>query len=348
MINEKLRELRLSRGLTQDEVAEYLGVSSQSVSKWERGLLSPDIKLLPRLAVLYKTSIDSLFDMEAYWDEQHTSDFMSRVAALAEKGDREGVFSAYIAQIEMMPDHFEYYVNIMVFILRRKMFDSIYVGRLIKLTDYAERNCHDDDIRNEIHRLMLQICSSSVNPEYREKGRKYYLQLSKLKHSREIYASFVMEGDEYREQLKRNIMYCVDVAECAIRQMIRSEMSAEEKLFYYKKAAGLYETVTDGRYAGVYNTALLCNYAQIVLILSKSEKNEEAQIYTEKLIAGLEQIADGKFKSDPSPFSPIDNSDKMMSPERQCAMLIRDIIDREAFKAHREKLISLMERMLKN
>ncbi len=348
MINEKLRELRLSRGLTQDEVAEYLGVSSQSVSKWERGLQSPDIKLLPMLAVLYRTSIDSLFNMESFWDEKHKNDFLSRTLELSKKGDQKGVFSAYVSEIEMMPDHFEYYVNIMLFVLRCKMFEDQYIRRLIKFTDYADLHCNDDDIRNEIHRLMLQICSSSENSEYRDKGKKYYLQLSKLRHSREIYARFVMDGNEYREQLKRNIMYCVDVAECAIRQMIRSEMSAEEKLFYYKKAAGLYETVTDCRYAGVYNTALLCNYAQIALLLTNLENNYEAQIYTEKLIAGLEQIADGKFKSDPSPFSPIDHSDKMMSPERQCAMLIRDIIDREAFKAHREKLISLMERMLKN
>ena len=49
-LKNKLKELRISRNMTQEAVAEYLGVSSQTVSKWERGLLSPDIYLLPKIA----------------------------------------------------------------------------------------------------------------------------------------------------------------------------------------------------------------------------------------------------------------------------------------------------------
>ena len=42
-LKDQLKELRAARGMTQETVAEELGVSSQTVSKWERGLLSPDI-----------------------------------------------------------------------------------------------------------------------------------------------------------------------------------------------------------------------------------------------------------------------------------------------------------------
>ena len=37
-LNNKLKELRISRNMTQEAVAEHLGVSSQTVSKWERGV----------------------------------------------------------------------------------------------------------------------------------------------------------------------------------------------------------------------------------------------------------------------------------------------------------------------
>ncbi len=93
-LNEKLRELRIAEKLTQAEAAEFLGVSTQSVSKWERGLLSPDIHLLPKIAVLYKTSIDAIFEMEFYWDEQHKSDFRNRIRELLAKGDNAGVYRA--------------------------------------------------------------------------------------------------------------------------------------------------------------------------------------------------------------------------------------------------------------
>lgn len=49
----KLQKLRHAKGWTQETVAERLGVTAQTVSKWERGLLSPDISLLPKIALLY-------------------------------------------------------------------------------------------------------------------------------------------------------------------------------------------------------------------------------------------------------------------------------------------------------
>ena len=58
-LKNKLKELRISRNMTQEAVADHLGVSSQTVSKWERGLLSPDIALLPKIALLFKCSINS-------------------------------------------------------------------------------------------------------------------------------------------------------------------------------------------------------------------------------------------------------------------------------------------------
>ena len=51
-IAENLRKLRKEKNLTQEVVAEMLGVSAQSVNKWERGDTLPDITLLPALANL--------------------------------------------------------------------------------------------------------------------------------------------------------------------------------------------------------------------------------------------------------------------------------------------------------
>ena len=59
-LKNKLKELRIAHGMTQEAVAERLGISSQTVSKWERGLLFPDITLLPKIALLFKCSIDCL------------------------------------------------------------------------------------------------------------------------------------------------------------------------------------------------------------------------------------------------------------------------------------------------
>ena len=49
-LSENLKKYRILKNLTQEDVAGYLGITPQSVSKWERGESYPDITLLPALA----------------------------------------------------------------------------------------------------------------------------------------------------------------------------------------------------------------------------------------------------------------------------------------------------------
>ena len=51
---------RKEKGITQDELAAYMGVSKASVSKWETGQSYPDITFLPQLAAYFNISIDDL------------------------------------------------------------------------------------------------------------------------------------------------------------------------------------------------------------------------------------------------------------------------------------------------
>ena len=55
-----MKTLRKQRGLTQEQIAETLGVSCQAISKWETGGSFPDISLLPVIADYYGVSIDYL------------------------------------------------------------------------------------------------------------------------------------------------------------------------------------------------------------------------------------------------------------------------------------------------
>ena len=59
-INEQIAALRKKKGITQENLAQALGVTNQSVSKWESGQCCPDIQLLPELAKYFEVSIDEL------------------------------------------------------------------------------------------------------------------------------------------------------------------------------------------------------------------------------------------------------------------------------------------------
>ena len=62
-IGNKIKQLRISRSITQDAMAQYLGVTPQAVSKWERGVTTPDIALLPNISAYFGVTIDELFAM---------------------------------------------------------------------------------------------------------------------------------------------------------------------------------------------------------------------------------------------------------------------------------------------
>jgi len=61
-IGTKIKELRKQRGITQEQLANSIGISFQAVSKWENNLALPDISLAPILASYFGVSMDELFD----------------------------------------------------------------------------------------------------------------------------------------------------------------------------------------------------------------------------------------------------------------------------------------------
>ena len=62
-LGKKIKQLRLKARLTQEQLADKLGIGAQSVSKWENAVAMPDISTLPLLAEIFGVSIDDLFDL---------------------------------------------------------------------------------------------------------------------------------------------------------------------------------------------------------------------------------------------------------------------------------------------
>ena len=59
-IGKKIKSLRISKGLTQEELSEQLYVTPQAISKWERGLGYPDISQIVPIAKIFGVSTDDL------------------------------------------------------------------------------------------------------------------------------------------------------------------------------------------------------------------------------------------------------------------------------------------------
>lgn len=64
MLNERIRLLRISRNLSQVELAKKLNVSKQSVSNWENDNILPSIEMLVELAKFFSVSTDYLLGLD--------------------------------------------------------------------------------------------------------------------------------------------------------------------------------------------------------------------------------------------------------------------------------------------
>ena len=282
-LKDKLKELRLSHKMTQESVADYLGVTSQTVSKWERGLLSPDIALLPKIAGLYRCSIDSLFSMDAVWGMEHQEEFLKTISMYRRRNDWAGEYEAWMREIELNPDRYENYVKVMLAVVLRKDFTDDKVKRMLSLAERVETCCTDDTLRNEMYRVMVALCAESQEEEIKKKAEYYYNKLPFFIHSREMYARYVMEGEAYHRQVKETLTYMVSQAEVSVRQLITPDMPPRQQLFYYEKAAGLYEVLLDGRYGGIWEGALVWDYMHCASLLVELDRHSEADAYMKKI-----------------------------------------------------------------
>ena len=85
-LGSNLFNARKKRGLSQEETAEKLGVSRQTISKWELDETLPDIRQSKRLASLYGLSLDELIELD--WDIREIQEAIDRTnEAAAEKID---------------------------------------------------------------------------------------------------------------------------------------------------------------------------------------------------------------------------------------------------------------------
>lgn len=78
-IGQNIRYLRLQRNMTQREFAQSLCVSVAAISRWENEVCYPDITLLPTIAKLLNTSIDSLFFNQVVNETIHNEVYERRI-----------------------------------------------------------------------------------------------------------------------------------------------------------------------------------------------------------------------------------------------------------------------------
>lgn len=102
-INQIIREKRKALSFTQEQIADFLGVSTPAVNKWEKGSTYPDITLLPALARLLKIDLNTLLSFHDDLTEIEIENFVHEVDQTVQERGYDAAFQKAIDKIQEYP-----------------------------------------------------------------------------------------------------------------------------------------------------------------------------------------------------------------------------------------------------
>lgn len=103
-MNLILREKRKEMGFTQEQIAEYLGVSTPAVNKWEKGTTYPDISTLPALARLLNVDLNTLLCFDEGLSEQEIGHFCNKIVDTIHKSGFESGLAMAMEKVQQYPN----------------------------------------------------------------------------------------------------------------------------------------------------------------------------------------------------------------------------------------------------
>ncbi len=102
-INQIIREKRKELSLTQEQIAELLGVSTPAVNKWEKGSTYPDITLLPALARLLRIDMNTLMSFHEDLTDIEIENFVNEIDKVVQEQNYKTAFQMAIDKIHEYP-----------------------------------------------------------------------------------------------------------------------------------------------------------------------------------------------------------------------------------------------------
>ncbi len=211
-IGDTIKHLRKERDITQDELADILGVSYQSVSRWETGACYPDIELLPAISDFFDITVDKLLGIDEKVEQEKISQYLNRFQEAISTGK---VYDCIAIAREGVAEYPNNYV------LLNKLMYALFIagdsdGNIPEWKENMEKNdaeitalgerimkyCPDQNIRLEATaRLAFNHCEMGRN----EIGRAIYETLPSSKFCKENQVWWSLKDDEELPYLRNKI-----------------------------------------------------------------------------------------------------------------------------------------------
>lgn len=252
-IGENIKFFRKSKDITQEQLAEMLSVSSQSVSRWELGICYPDMELLPALAEIFEITVDKLLGVDDIAEKKRVDEYLDRFQIAINQGKIDECISIAREGVAEYPNNYAL-LNKLMYALFVSGDDTgnipdwkenmeKYDAEITSLGERIMKYCPDQNIRLEaVSRLAFNHCEQGR----KDIGRQIYESLPPMSLCRENQMWWALEDSEKLPFLQRQIKESYDLLLNFIWLLAAcGKLSPEDSLVVINKAEELNNLITD-------------------------------------------------------------------------------------------------------
>lgn len=270
-LKEKLRTLRQQKNITQEALANHLGITPQSVGKWERGEGFPDITLLPKIAFYFDVTVDELLCVDQVRVEETISEYQRQSMICCQNGDNEKNLELWEKAYVEFPNDCRVIEGLMFAINREAIYPcpKDKAPRIIALGEELLQKSTDTRQReNAIHCL----CYTYGNID-KEKALYYADMGGSFNITREDLKTVILDGEEGVEVCQIYIMSLIYTAAMTASSMTsKIQFSHEETIEAYRFAIDILERLYSDGNIGFY--AFDVSYYYYGIALQYAEMND--------------------------------------------------------------------------
>lgn len=248
-IGTTIKRLRRDKDITQEQLAEYLGITSRAISQWECDRTTPDISLLPALANIFEVSSDELLGIDVNAKQKKIDAIYKQAMNVSGNGQKDHSIAILEAGLQEYPDSYklmelyatELYIR---YVCNSSELKDIRIkkGKIAaKYIDMILERCTDSEIRNKITSIACLVYNyiGRSNDAMRvvETAPEFYTK-SKLQY-------LISKGTARYECLRDSMLGSFTNAVADISELADSKYDNGEPVYTDDEKLALYQKVID-------------------------------------------------------------------------------------------------------
>jgi len=279
-IGETIKSLRKEREITQEEFAEVLGVSCQSVSRWENNSCYPDIELIPTIAAFFDISTDKLMGVDDAAEKKAVDQYLKDFQAAISVGNIDECIRIARAGVAEFPNNYALLNKLMyaLFVATSDDADIVdwkenqikYDAEIVALGERIIKYCPDTDIRYDATtRLAFHHCEMGR----KAMGRSIYETLPSIYDCREWSIWWALSEEEKIPHTRELISKSYDILSDMLWELT-DLIPAEDAIKVFEKISILDNLIYEDSWSNQTwcNARYSCFYAKCLVQLNRFDE----------------------------------------------------------------------------